>query len=158
MMRWLLVEAGQTAARLDPELRRMYQRLKNRRAARVAKVAIARRLAVRLYWMLRTRRTTRSWFACPVARVAQWFRRREAIEGLIGRRASLHEAGRSNDESWSPDRIDGWWNLGSIAGFNEASLGRDEPKESTEDEAWKKHQRFVPLQDGRAGRGVKGLR
>ena len=26
------------------------------------------------------------------------------------------------------DRIDEWWNPGSIAGFNEASLGRDEPK------------------------------
>jgi transposase len=55
MMRWLLVEAAQTAARLDPELRRAYQRLKFRRVSGVAKVAIARRLAVRLYWMLRRR-------------------------------------------------------------------------------------------------------
>ncbi len=54
-MRWLLVEAAQTAARLDPELRRTYQRLKSRRNSGVAKVAIARRLAIRLYWMLRTR-------------------------------------------------------------------------------------------------------
>jgi transposase len=53
MLRWLLVEAGQTAARLDPELHRTYQRLKYRRPSGVAKVAIARRLAVRLYWMLR---------------------------------------------------------------------------------------------------------
>ena len=53
MLRWLLVEAAQTAARYDPELRRAYQRLKFRRASGVAKVAIARRLAVRLYWMLR---------------------------------------------------------------------------------------------------------
>jgi transposase len=53
MMRWLLVEAGQTAARLDPELRRVYKRLKARRGANVAKVAIARRLAVRMYWILR---------------------------------------------------------------------------------------------------------
>ena len=52
--RWLLVEAGQTAARLDPELRRVYQRLKFRRGNQIAKVAVARRLAVRLYWMLRT--------------------------------------------------------------------------------------------------------
>ena len=56
MMRWLLVEAAQTAARLDPELHRAYQRLKFRRASGVAKVAIARRLAVRLYWMLRAQR------------------------------------------------------------------------------------------------------
>lgn len=53
MLRWLLVEAAQTAARLDPELRRAYQRLKFRRVSGVAKVAMARRLAVRLYWMLR---------------------------------------------------------------------------------------------------------
>ncbi len=55
MLRWLLVEAAQTAARRDPELRRAYYRLKFRRASGVAKVAIARRLAVRLYWMLRQR-------------------------------------------------------------------------------------------------------
>jgi transposase len=53
LMRWLLVEAGQTAARLDPELQRMYRRLKFRRCGSVAKVAVARRLAVRMYWMLR---------------------------------------------------------------------------------------------------------
>jgi len=57
MMRWLLVEAAQTAARFDPQLRRIYQRLKKQKASGVAKVAIARRLAVRLYWMLRTRHT-----------------------------------------------------------------------------------------------------
>lgn len=53
MLRWLLVEAGHTAARLDPELRRVYQRLKFRRGGKVAKVAMARRLAVQLYWKLR---------------------------------------------------------------------------------------------------------
>jgi transposase len=53
MMRYLLVEAAQTASRLDPELRRDYQRLKFRRGSGVAKVAIARKLAVRLYWKLR---------------------------------------------------------------------------------------------------------
>ncbi len=55
LLRWLLVEAAQTAARLDPQLRRAYQRLKFRRVSGVAKVAIARRLAIRLYWMLRAR-------------------------------------------------------------------------------------------------------
>jgi transposase len=54
MMRSLLVEAGHTAARLDPELRQDYQRLKLRRGGGVAKIAIARKLAVRMYWMLRT--------------------------------------------------------------------------------------------------------
>ncbi len=41
MMRWLLVEAAQTAARYDPELRRAYLRLKLRRVSGVAKVAVA---------------------------------------------------------------------------------------------------------------------
>jgi transposase len=53
MMRSLLVEAGHSAARLDAELRQDYQRLKLRRGSGVAKVAIARKLAVRMYWMLR---------------------------------------------------------------------------------------------------------
>jgi transposase len=50
MMRSLLVEAGHTAARLDAELRQDYQRLKLRRGSGVA---MARKLAVRMYWMLR---------------------------------------------------------------------------------------------------------
>jgi transposase len=53
MLRSLLVEAGHTAARLDGELRQDYQRLKLRRGGGVAKIAIARKLAVRMYWMLR---------------------------------------------------------------------------------------------------------
>ncbi len=52
MLRFLLVEAAQTASRFDPELQRDYQRLKFRRGPGVAKVAIARKLAVRLYWRL----------------------------------------------------------------------------------------------------------
>lgn len=54
MMRSLLVEAGHSAARLDTELKQDYQRLKLRRGNGVAKVAIARKLAVRMYWMLRS--------------------------------------------------------------------------------------------------------
>jgi transposase len=53
MLRWLLVEGGQSAARCDPALRRKYHRLKVRRGGNVAKVAMARQLAVRLYWLLR---------------------------------------------------------------------------------------------------------
>jgi len=56
MLRWLLVEAGQSAAQFDPQLRRQYQRLKFRRGSKIAKVALARRLAVRLYWTLRQAR------------------------------------------------------------------------------------------------------
>ena len=53
MMRYLLVEAAHVASRFDAELRRNYLRLKFRRGSAVAKVAIARKLAVRLYWKLR---------------------------------------------------------------------------------------------------------
>ena len=54
MLRHLLVEAGQAASKSDPELRRDYERLKFRRGnSGVAKVASARKLAVRLYWKLR---------------------------------------------------------------------------------------------------------
>jgi len=53
LVRWLLIEAAQHTVRLDPELRQDYQRLKFRRGNAVAKVAIARKLAVRMFWMLR---------------------------------------------------------------------------------------------------------
>jgi transposase len=52
-MRFLLVEAGQSAARYDPELGRFYRRLAVRKHRALAKVAVARKLAVRLYLMLR---------------------------------------------------------------------------------------------------------
>jgi transposase len=53
LLRFLLVEAAHIAARHEPELRRGYARLRHQHTAGVAKVAIARKLAVRLYWMLR---------------------------------------------------------------------------------------------------------
>ncbi len=53
LLRWLLVEAAQTASRYDPRLRRAYRRLAFRKGKPVAKVAIARKLAIRLYIMLR---------------------------------------------------------------------------------------------------------
>ena len=52
-LRFLLVEAGQTAARLDPQLKRFYHRLAMRKNRSIAKVAVARKLATRLYLMLR---------------------------------------------------------------------------------------------------------
>ena len=52
-LRFLLVEAGQSAARYDAELGRFYRRLSVRKNRGLAKVAVARKLAVRLYWMLR---------------------------------------------------------------------------------------------------------
>jgi len=52
-LRGLLVEAAQSAVRHEPGMRRAYQRLAQRKCRALAKVAMARKLAVRLYWMLR---------------------------------------------------------------------------------------------------------
>jgi transposase len=53
-LRGLLVEAAQSAVRYEPGMRREYQRLAQRKCRALAKVAMARKLAVRLYWMLRS--------------------------------------------------------------------------------------------------------
>jgi transposase len=54
MLRSLLVEAAQIAVRFDPEFRKQYLHRCHQKPKGVAKVAAARKLAVRLYWMLRT--------------------------------------------------------------------------------------------------------
>ena len=75
MMRWLLVEAAQTAARLDPQLRRIYQRLKKQRRR-----AGWRKSPSPAVWpsgcsgCCARATIMRSSFTCPVARVARWFR------------------------------------------------------------------------------------
>ena len=53
-LRMLLVEAAQGAVRCDPGFRNEYLHRCHRKAKGVAKVAAARKLAIRLYWMLRT--------------------------------------------------------------------------------------------------------
>ena len=54
LVRWLLVEAAVHAQRHDASWHRQYVRLSMSRHHGVAKVAIAHKLAVRLYWMLRS--------------------------------------------------------------------------------------------------------
>jgi transposase len=54
LVRALLVEAAQIAVRFDPGMRKQYLHRCHRKPKGVAKVAAARKLAVRLYWMLRT--------------------------------------------------------------------------------------------------------
>jgi transposase len=51
LLRFLLVEAAQVTVRSIPEWRSKYFHLAMRRGRKIAKVAMARRLAVRLYWM-----------------------------------------------------------------------------------------------------------
>lgn len=53
VLRFLLVEAAQATARKDPGWRSKYFHLALRRGRNIAKVAMARRLAIRLYWMWR---------------------------------------------------------------------------------------------------------
>jgi transposase len=53
MLRFLLVEAAQVSARSIPEWRNKYFHLAMRRGRKIAKVAMARRLAIALYWMWR---------------------------------------------------------------------------------------------------------
>jgi transposase len=53
-VRQLLVEAVQTTCRLDEGFRRQYAARCHHKPRGVAKVAAARKLAVRLYWMLKT--------------------------------------------------------------------------------------------------------
>jgi transposase len=55
-MRMLLVEAAQVAVRCDPQMRREYLHRCHQKPKGVAKVAAARKLALRLYWMLRTQK------------------------------------------------------------------------------------------------------
>ncbi len=57
LLRFLLVEAAQAAARFNPEWRSKFLHLALRRERRIAKVAMARKLAVSLFWMWRKQRS-----------------------------------------------------------------------------------------------------
>jgi transposase len=55
-LRFLLVEAAQVTVRSQPQWRSRFFHLAMRRGRKIAKVAMARKLAVHLYWMWRERR------------------------------------------------------------------------------------------------------
>ncbi len=61
LLRFLLVEAAQATVRCDPDWRRQFLHLALRRERRIAKVAMARKLAVRLYWMWRKEWNYEQW-------------------------------------------------------------------------------------------------
>jgi transposase len=54
LVRTLLVEASRSVVRHDPEFKTQYEERCHHRPTAVATVAAARKLAIRLYWMLRT--------------------------------------------------------------------------------------------------------
>ena len=116
MMRSLLVEAGHTAARLDPALKRMYQRLKFRRGASVAKVADGPQAgredvldAAQHGGLCAARSHARQPVGHPGGK--------QSIAGLIGRLAPRRE-GSLNNESWSDQRPNRWLvERASTAGF-----------------------------------------
>jgi transposase len=66
-LRTLLVEAAQSVVRFDPEFRKEYQHRCHQKHRAVAKVAAARKLAVRLFWMLRSQRPYPDVFASRAA-------------------------------------------------------------------------------------------
>jgi transposase len=53
LLRFLLIESAQAVVRYEPDWRRRFLHLALRRGRPIAKVAMARKLAVRLYWMWR---------------------------------------------------------------------------------------------------------
>lgn len=53
LLRFLPVAAAQITVRSDPDWRRRYVHLAMPRERAIAQIAMARRLAVRLYWMWR---------------------------------------------------------------------------------------------------------
>lgn len=53
LLRFLLLEAAQAAVRSNPQWRRQFLHLTMRRGRQIAVVALARKLAVGLYWMWR---------------------------------------------------------------------------------------------------------
>jgi transposase len=90
LLRYLLVEAAQTAVRYDEDLKRFYKRLAQRRGRPKAKVAAARKLLIRAYIMLRDEIDYAEFRRRAVAaRLARPGQRPNLPDVLIGQPASL---------------------------------------------------------------------
>ncbi len=66
LLRGLLVEAAHSAVETDPELKRCYRRLAMKKNRSIAAVAVARKLAVRMWWMWRRGLDYMQMYAPPV--------------------------------------------------------------------------------------------
>jgi hypothetical protein len=117
-LRGLLVEAAKSAVRPEPEMRPAYQRLAQRKCRALAKVAMARKLAERLYWMLRLQ--------VNYAQLIQVRMQDSPAHSVIVVKTGLLSGHPASPKRWGVrtgnhgpdagwDRIDGWWNSdGSI--------------------------------------------
>ncbi len=89
LLRFLLIEATQTAVKADPELKRFYHRLVQRRGKPKAKVAVARKLLIRSFIMLRDEINYAEFQQRAIAaRLAREFARPNVPVPLIGQPAS----------------------------------------------------------------------
>ena len=88
-MRFLLVEAAQVTVRILPGWRSKYLHLMMRRGWKIAKVAMARKLAVRLYWMMRQGWDYQQWnkFGSHAGQPGNRYGVKSNTEKLIGRPA-----------------------------------------------------------------------
>ena len=93
MLRFLLVEAVQVTVRSLAEWHCKYAHLMMRRERKTAKVAMARRLAVRLYWMMRQGWDYQQWskFGSHAGQPGTGDGVQSNIEKLIGHPAPLTE-------------------------------------------------------------------
>ncbi|MFY9904724.1 MAG: IS110 family transposase [Terriglobales bacterium] len=107
LLRFLLVEAAQVTARSLPEWRSKYVHLTMRRGRKIAKVAMARRLAVRLYWMMR--KEWESSVRTGTARESRWCEVEHRVIDWVSRSPS--RGVRSSNHDRKCDRRDAWVGL-----------------------------------------------
>src|SRR5437016_6159966 len=107
LLRSLLVEAAQVAVRYDPQFRKQYLHRCHQKPKAVAKVAAARKLAVRLYWMLRTQRPYPEIVRIESSPRVPLVGRARPKE-LIGRSRIPHRRDVRIAESWPSVRSNRW--------------------------------------------------
>src|SRR5262244_1643718 len=97
LLRFLLGQSAQSAARCEKQWQRQYAHLSMRRNKLIAKVAMARKLAVRLYWMWRKGWDYEQWkkFGSYVGQPGNRYGVQENTEKLIGRPTPLFGGVRS---------------------------------------------------------------